>query len=73
MSQEELLKRQHDLFKNLSSLPRMILVCNGCENIFELLLHDLCHPTCFNLKKVAYFVDNPDFDCLQGVAGVARD
>lgn len=73
MKHEELLQRQHNLFKHLSSLPRMILVVKESENVPELLLHDLCHPSCFNLNKAAYFVDNPDFDCLQGVAGISRD
>jgi len=35
------------------------------------VLHDLSHENCFNLKKAAYFVNNPDFNHLKGVAGIA--
>lgn len=57
------------ILKHLSSIPRKMLSVNENENISEFVLHDLCHKNCFNLKKAAYFIDNPDFDCLKGVAG----
>lgn len=57
------------MLKHLSELPRKILSMHGHDNVTEFVLHDLCHPHCFNLKKAAYLVDNPDFDCLKGVAG----
>ena len=39
----------------------------------EFVLHDICNPNCFNLQKAAFLVDNPDFDCLKGVAGFSAD
>lgn len=46
---------------------------HGRDNISEFILHELCSEPCFNLRKAAYFVDNPDFKCLRGVAGFAHD
>ena len=43
------------------------------DNVAEFVLHELCCKNCFNLCKAAYFIDNPDFDCLKGVAGFAQD
>jgi len=73
MNHDERLQRQHEVLRRLSTLPRMILMLNDRDNSPEFVLHDLCHPTCFNLHKAAYFVDNPDFDCVHGIAGVSRD
>ena len=50
-----------------------MLSLHGTDNVTEFVLHNLCHENCFNIKKAAYFIDNPDFDCLKGVAGFARD
>ena len=33
------------------------------------MLHELSRQECFDLSKAAYVIDNPDFDCLKGVAG----
>lgn len=57
----------------LVDLPRKMLSLDDVENVTEFVLHDLCHEHCFDLNKAAYFVDNPDFDCLKGVAGFSRD
>ena len=54
-------------------LPRKMITLHGNGNVCEFVLHELCHPKCFNLKKAAYFIDNPDFDCLKGVAGISQD
>jgi hypothetical protein len=69
MKRKVLNERDVHMFRHLSELPRKIVKLHGLNNITEFVLHDLCHPDCFNLKKAAYFVDNPDFDCLKGVAG----
>lgn len=53
----------------LNRLPRKMLALHGQDNMTEFVLHDLCNADCFNLKKAAYFIDNPDFNCLKGVAG----
>lgn len=73
MKHDEKLQRQHEVLRCLNGLPRMMLILKERDNIPEFVLHDLCHPNCFNLCKAAYFVDNPDFDCLRGVAGLSRD
>lgn len=57
----------------LSCLPHKMLSVHGLSNATEFVLHELCQSSCFNLKKAAYFVDNPDFDRLQGVAGFNKE
>lgn len=66
---EALERKKRDIMHNLSSLPRKILQIYGRENIAEFILHELGKQDNFNLKKAAYIIDNPDFDCLKGVAG----
>ncbi|HRN77819.1 MAG TPA: hypothetical protein PLU71_01150 [Candidatus Dependentiae bacterium] len=72
MAVNEILKRQHAVLNRLSQLPRKMLALKDQGNITEFVLHELCHTDCFDLEKAAYFIDNPDFDCLKGVAGVWR-
>ncbi len=62
-------RSQYSILNTLSRLPRKMLSLKGHENVTEFVLHELCHKNCFNLDKAAYFVDNPDFDCLKGMAG----
>jgi len=56
---------------NLRRLPRKMLLLHGLDNVTEFVLHELCGKNCFNLQKAAYFIDNPDFNCLKGVVGVS--
>lgn len=56
---------------SLRRLPRKMLL--GMDNVTEFVLHELCSNSCFDLEKAAYFIDNPDFNCLKGVAGFCRD
>lgn len=72
MKHDELLLRQQQILNHLSRLPRRILHMQGNDNITELVMHELCNEYCFNLEKAAYLIDNPDFDCLKGIAGFAR-
>src|SRR5438876_816123 len=65
--------RQHNLFYRLSCVPEKIVSAHGTENLAEFVLYELCHPECFHFEKAAFFVDNPDFDCLRGVAGFAAE
>lgn len=69
MGNEELLRKHCTLLKTISSIPRKIVTLNGSDNASEFVLHELCNKDCFNLKKAAYFIDNPDFNCLKGIAG----
>jgi hypothetical protein len=73
MKQKDLVMRKHQLLCRLSSLPEKIVSAHEVENLAEFVLYELCHPECFNLGKAAFFVDNPDFDCLRGVAGITAD
>ncbi len=59
-----------DVLRSLNSLPRKMLSMHGKDNISEFVLYDFCHKNYFNFKKAAYFVDNTDFNCFKGVAGI---
>lgn len=72
MKHEGLLQKQNRILSNLSCLPKRMLALQNYDNIPEFVLHDLSHEHCFNFNKSAYFVDNADFNCLKGVAGVSR-
>ncbi len=64
--------RCNDVLVHLSCLPRHILALNGLSNISEFVLCHLAAGRCFNFDKAAYLVDNPDFNCLQGISGFTR-
>ncbi len=72
MKPEAILQQKNKMLHHLSCLPRKIVQLHGHENVTEFVIHELCHEQCFNLEKAAYFVDNPDFDCLKGVVGYWR-
>ncbi len=67
-----LLERHRVMLHRLSQLPRFIVHADGRANVSEFVLHELCAPSCFDLSKAAYFVDNRDFKHLHGVAGFDR-
>jgi hypothetical protein len=71
--EQVLLKKQNEMLSCLSKLPGKILSIQGLDNVTEFVLHDLCHDQCFGLRRAAYFVDNPDFDWVKGIAGFSRD
>lgn len=62
-------KTPADRLRMLNGIPKNMIQMHGTENMSEFVLHSLCCPGCFNLRKAAYFVDNPAFDCLKGVVG----
>lgn len=70
---EDLEEKKRRILQKLSCLPRRMLQLHGRDNIAEFILHELSRQDCFNLDRVAYVIDNPDFNCLKGVAGYARD
>lgn len=57
----------------ISTLPRKILSLHDHQAVTDLVLHELCSDNCFNFKRAAYIVDNPDFDCCRGVAGFSGE
>ncbi len=73
MKQNETSPRYEKLLRCFTNLPQQILSLNGTENMTEYVLHSLCEEGCLNLSKAAYFIDNPDFDCLKGVAGYSKE
>lgn len=73
MKRDDLVAKQQQVLLSLSVLPKKILSLHGLDNITEFVLHALCNHDCFNLTKAAYFVDNPDFNCLKGVSGFNRN
>lgn len=76
MKHSSALERHNLLLRTLSHLPKKIVLLYGFDqhpgNISEFVLHDFCDSSCFGLTQAAYFVDNPDFNCFKGVAGVCR-
>lgn len=71
MKPKDMIYCHADVVDNLRRLPRKMLRLHEQDNITEFVLHELCSNKCFNIKKAAYFIDNPDFDCLKGVVGVS--
>lgn len=65
-------EREHKILYFLSKLPRNILSVMGNDNVPEFVLYSLADKQGFDFTRVAYFVDNPDFDWVKGVAGVAQ-
>lgn len=61
------------LLHRINQIPGKIVRVHDHDHVAHAVLHELCHPSCFDIQKAAYFVDNPDFDVMQGVAGIARD
>ena len=53
----------------IAQLPKYMIQYTDRYNIAEFLLHSLSGQNCFNLSKAAYFIDNPDFNHLQGIVG----
>lgn len=72
MKPEEIIAKRYEVLKNIALLPRKMLSIHGSGNMSEFVLHELCHQDCFNFAKAAYFIDNPDFNCLKGVAGLSQ-
>lgn len=42
-------------------------------DIAPFVLHEICSDACFGFSYAAYFIDNPDFDCCKGIAGIVRE
>lgn len=62
----------HAVLNKLSSLPKKMLSLHGHEYVTHFVMHELCNEPLLNIERAAYFVDNPDFNCLQGVAGFCK-
>lgn len=64
--------RYEQMLKCYTHLPKKMLALQHIDNVTEFVLHSLCTEGYLNLAKAAYFIDNPDFDCLKGIAGFDR-
>ncbi len=63
-------KGNHEaLLHHLGAASKNMVLHHHRDNLSEFVLHDLCVPQGFNMRKAAYLVNNPDFTCLKGVAG----
>ena len=71
MKPEMMMYRNAQIADSLRRLPRKMLQLHGLDNVTDFVLHELCSKDCFNIPKAAYFVDNPAFNCLKGVVGIA--
>ncbi|MBV8661029.1 MAG: hypothetical protein JO129_02705 [Candidatus Dependentiae bacterium] len=60
------------LLQHLGNLRKMIVHNYELENLSEFVLHDLCSGPCFHVDKAAYFINNPDFKMLRGIAGYSK-
>lgn len=65
----ELGSSEQDLLTMLLDLPNKILMYHEVQGLAQLILHDVGHDQHFGFKRATYLVDNPEFDCLKGVAG----
>ena len=57
------------ILRFFTHLPKQILKLHEIENVTEYVLHSLCEEGCLNFTKAAYFIDNPDFNFMKGIAG----
>jgi hypothetical protein len=60
------------LVNKIMGLPHRILQNHEVPGLEQMVLHELSHDNCFGLDKATYLVDNPDFDCIKGVAGFCK-
>ncbi len=58
-----------EFVSNLLQLPKKILKHYHTSGLVDLVLSHLASKNCFNLKTAAYFLDNPEFNCIKGVSG----
>src|SRR5204862_3622782 len=72
MKPENMMNNHAHVIDRLRRLPRKMLLLHGLDNVTEFVLYELASKYCFDLKKAAYFIDNPDFNCLKGVVGISN-
>lgn len=61
------------VLEKITEIPSKILLYHEVQDLPQIVLHNLSHDDVFNFNKAVYLVDNPDFDCLKGVAGYSSD
>lgn len=58
---------------HLLSIPHKIVCHHDVNGLAQIVLHELGHNNSFGLDKAGYLINNPDFDCLRGIAGYSPD
>ena len=61
--------REKQLLYHVGSISRLMINNHMRDDLSAFVLHELCSKNGFGLQKAAYFVNNPDFQCLKGVGG----
>ncbi|MCX5923330.1 MAG: hypothetical protein NTU89_02055 [Candidatus Dependentiae bacterium] len=61
--------KEKELLSRFGGFSKNMVKHHHLENLSEFIIHDLCSKDMFNINKAAYLVNNPDFQCLKGVAG----
>lgn len=64
---------ERELVNSLLIIPQKIVQHQSAEGLAQAILHEIAGPQGFALKRAAYIVDNPDFDCMKGVAGFCKN
>jgi len=72
MKRTELPEREHLVLTCIAQLPAKMLEVYDRDNLLEFVMHDLCYVDCFDFNKAAYFIDNPDFNCIKGLVGFSK-
>ena len=57
------------LLRHMLCVPRQMTNVHEVYSAHEFLIHHVADKHCFNVSKAAYFIDNPDFDIVCGMAG----
>lgn len=72
LKKEKFMNKGVNVEKNLlfvlGKLPRHMTGNHSLDNLTEFVLHGICNE-CFSIPKAAYFINNPDFNCLKGIVG----
>lgn len=69
MKRNEAMSPDYQAMCHIITIPQKMLQLHDDDHLAEYILQDLSQKNCLNFQKAAYFVDNPDFDCLKGIAG----
>lgn len=62
--------RYHEILMAISNLPHKIVTLHSHDSLPALVLNTVCSKECFDIKRAAYIVNNPDFNCLKGIVGI---
>ena len=61
------------IIKRILKIPKKIIEHKTNSALAECILYELSGELCLHLKKIAYFVYNPDFHLCKGIAGISRE